>query len=160
ADLLKKALGKRKDYLAVHVGLSFDETARLCHWHLPQSHYLEAWGDAVAFDGSASVIQPLIKPLYEPRSALEAIPTLTRRVKPKKKDTKAPDEYDYDTRDPMQIVKDHWRARHKGDGKFDDYWQTSLHDGVLAGTKPKAETPAIAPGLFAKEEMKFVPVST
>lgn len=49
---------------SVHLSLHRDETSRLCTWHLPQAHYLESWGDARAADGSLSVIQPMIEPLY------------------------------------------------------------------------------------------------
>src|SRR5258707_126019 len=47
-----------------HLGLYDDETARLCHWHVPEAHYLESWGDVRAVDGTATLLQPLIAPLY------------------------------------------------------------------------------------------------
>ena len=37
---------------------------RQCHWHLPETHYLEAWSDTRTYDGTASIVQPLIEPLY------------------------------------------------------------------------------------------------
>ncbi len=62
ADMeIEKALGRVP--LRIHLGLYQDETARLCHWHLPRTHYLEEWTDARAFDGTASLVQPLIEPL-------------------------------------------------------------------------------------------------
>jgi MoCo/4Fe-4S cofactor protein with predicted Tat translocation signal len=51
--------------VSIHVGLHLDETAQKSRWHLPRAHYLEAWGDARAYDGTLSVIQPLIAPLNE-----------------------------------------------------------------------------------------------
>jgi anaerobic selenocysteine-containing dehydrogenase len=54
----------------VHLSLYEDETAELCHWHVPEAHFLESWGDARAFDGTVSIIQPLIAPLYDGKSAL------------------------------------------------------------------------------------------
>ncbi|HEX4412412.1 MAG TPA: TAT-variant-translocated molybdopterin oxidoreductase, partial [Lacipirellulaceae bacterium] len=54
----------------VHLGLYQDETSALCDWHLPQAHFLEAWGDARAFDGTVSIQQPLIAPLYNGVSAI------------------------------------------------------------------------------------------
>jgi MoCo/4Fe-4S cofactor protein with predicted Tat translocation signal len=59
--------------LSVHLGLYEDETAIWCQWHLPQSHYLEAWSDARSFEGTASIIQPLITPLYATRSVHEVL---------------------------------------------------------------------------------------
>ena len=55
--------------LRIHLGLYQDETAALCDWHIPEAHYLESWSDARAYDGTASVIQPLIAPLFGGRSA-------------------------------------------------------------------------------------------
>ena len=62
--------------LKVHAGLYFDETAMLSDWHLPLSHPLESWGDARSLDGTASVIQPTIQPLYDGRSAIEILSML------------------------------------------------------------------------------------
>ena len=55
----------------VHLGLYHDETAEHCHWHVPEAHFLESWGDVRAFDGTVSLIQPLIAPIYDGRTALE-----------------------------------------------------------------------------------------
>ena len=63
----------RKVRNAVQLSPYFDETAQLCRWHVAESHYLEAWGDARAFDGTVSVIQPLIAPLYSTHSAQEVL---------------------------------------------------------------------------------------
>src|SRR3954470_24109949 len=51
----------------IHAGLHLDETALQCPWHIPLSHPLETWGDARAVNGLASVIQPVIAPLYSSR---------------------------------------------------------------------------------------------
>ena len=59
--------------LRVHLGLYHDETAELCHWHAPEAHYLESWGDVRAFDGTVSLIQPLIAPIYDGRTVTELI---------------------------------------------------------------------------------------
>ncbi len=109
--------------LRVHVGLYQDETARLCHWHLPEAHYLEAWGDARTYDGTASICQPLIEPLYGGRSILE-IATFLATLK------ETPGE---------EIVRKHWRDHWTGEKKkpadeFSDFWKTSLHDGLVRHT--------------------------
>src|SRR5262249_28248168 len=65
ADLLPKVPQR------FHLSLYPDDTSQLCQWHLPQAHYLESWSDARAFDGTASIVQPLIQPLYQGRTAHE-----------------------------------------------------------------------------------------
>src|SRR5207237_9604012 len=71
AERLKKAK------LRVRLGLYADETSEICQWHLPEAHYLETWGDARAFDGTVSIQQPLIQPLYNGRSAIQLLQMLT-----------------------------------------------------------------------------------
>lgn len=107
--------------LRVHLGLYQDETARLCHWHLPESHALESWGDARAFDGTASLAQPLIEPLYDSRSALELLGTLLGS----------------EETPGRELVRSYWqkqREKRSSQGDFDTFWQTTLHDGVLPDT--------------------------
>jgi molybdopterin-containing oxidoreductase family iron-sulfur binding subunit len=103
--------------LRIHLGLYNNETAQLCHWHIPETHYLEAWGDARAYDGTVSIIQPLIAPLYNGRSAHEVVAVLAGQ----------------EGRTSYEIVKDYWRGKHSGPD-FEVFWQTSLHDGVIADT--------------------------
>ena len=67
ADLNFKA-ALEKVATRFHLGLYYDETAEQCHWHAPEAHYLESWGDVRAFDGTVSLIQPLIAPLYDGRT--------------------------------------------------------------------------------------------
>src|SRR5690606_26723910 len=62
---LRFADALRQVPLSIHLGPYLDETARLASWHIPRAHYLEQWGDGRAWDGTYSVIQPLIAPLYE-----------------------------------------------------------------------------------------------
>ncbi|MFZ3217770.1 MAG: TAT-variant-translocated molybdopterin oxidoreductase [Candidatus Acidiferrales bacterium] len=103
----------------VHSGLYYDETAELCHWHVPAAHFLEMWGDARAFDGTIGVIQPLIQPLYDSHSAYEIVATLGT-----------------DTgKSGHDIVQEYWKSvRPEKDKAFEAYWEHSLHDGVMAGT--------------------------
>jgi molybdopterin-containing oxidoreductase family iron-sulfur binding subunit len=101
-----------------HFGLYADETSRRCAWHLPAAHYLESWGDARAFDGTASLVQPLIEPLYQGRTAEAFVAWLaTGKWTP-----------------GDELVREHWRGeRERGDssGDFEDWWQTALHDGLI-----------------------------
>ncbi len=129
ADLnFAAALGKVTD--RIHLGLYNDETAELCHWHVPEAHFLESWGDVRSFDGTVSLIQPLIAPLYDGRSALEVLSAMNG----------APGVA------PMDIVKDYWTKEFEGgtrkftrtDGQAfanaDSFWKNALHDGFIAGT--------------------------
>ncbi len=52
---------RKKVKNVIHVSSHFDETSELCDWHVGESHYLETWGDARAFDGTVSVVQPLFR---------------------------------------------------------------------------------------------------
>ncbi|MGN6653882.1 MAG: TAT-variant-translocated molybdopterin oxidoreductase [Rhodanobacter sp.] len=101
---------------SIHLGLYDDETAACCQWHLPQAHALEAWSDARAFDGSASIVQPVIAPLHGGRSVHELLAKLLG-------DT---------TGNGRDIVQATWRG-HAGTD-FDGWWQRSLRDGVIAGS--------------------------
>ena len=56
---------------SIHLGLYHDETAELCHWHIPEAHALESWSDARAVDGTATIMQPMIEPLFAGRSKHE-----------------------------------------------------------------------------------------
>ncbi len=73
SDLKLNAERMNKIGLRVHLGLYADETAEYCHWHIPEKHFLESWGDGRAFDGTASIVQPLISPLYDGKSANEVV---------------------------------------------------------------------------------------
>ncbi len=118
ADLnFVEALKGDKVPLRVHLGLYNDETAELCHWHVNQTHELEAWGDARAYDGTASIIQPLIAPLYNGKSALEFVALLNGHA----------DANGYD------LVRAYWQGQHTG-ADFEQFWRKSLHDGWIEGT--------------------------
>jgi len=108
-----------KARLRVHTGLYNDETAELCHWHVPGAHYLESWSDVRAYDGTVGIIQPLIAPLYDSRTTHEVIATLTGDG-----GTSAHD-----------LVRNYWQSQRPEKGQaFEAFWETSLHDGVMAGT--------------------------
>jgi len=113
-DLEKKSKRVKN---TIYVGSHFDETAELCDWHVAESHYLETWGDARSFDGTLSVIQPLIAPLYRTHSAREALAAFGDK----------PGTSDYDA----------LRARLSADELtigVDDNWRKWLNDGLVAGS--------------------------
>src|SRR5262249_24134968 len=135
---------KKEQWLAIHCSPYFDETARLCHWHVPQSHFLESWSDAVAFDGTKSIVQPLIAPLYTSKSPHEILAAISRR-----KDGKTDD---YDDRTGLELVRDYWKLNQPAETRsdaFETFWQKALHDGVIPHTKAKVPSPGVAANLAA-----------
>jgi molybdopterin-containing oxidoreductase family iron-sulfur binding subunit len=66
-----------KARLRVRLGLHDDETSQFCQWHIPQAHELEMWGDARAFDGTVTIVQPLIVPMYSGKSPSELLAALS-----------------------------------------------------------------------------------
>ncbi|HEY7288411.1 MAG TPA: TAT-variant-translocated molybdopterin oxidoreductase [Vicinamibacterales bacterium] len=112
--------------LRIHLALYEDETSALCHWHVPEAHYLEAWGDTRAFDGTVSIVQPLIAPLYEGKSAYEILAALAGQHAS-----------GYD------VVREYWQ-RQGSNGSFDERWQRALNDGFIAGTALPAKSVASA----------------
>jgi MoCo/4Fe-4S cofactor protein with predicted Tat translocation signal len=101
--------------LRIHLSLYDDETAELCHWHIPATHYLESWGDARAYDGTANIIQPLISPLYDGKSAHEILAVLDGHA----------GLTDHD------VIRGYWQKQKPG-ADFETFWQTSLNNGVVA----------------------------
>ncbi len=77
------------------LSLHDDETAARCHWRLPMSHPLESWSDLRAPDGTASIVQPLIHPLYDSRSSHEVLGTIVGETWPSS----------------YKIVRETWKSR-------------------------------------------------
>ncbi|MEX2175565.1 MAG: TAT-variant-translocated molybdopterin oxidoreductase [Pirellulaceae bacterium] len=102
----------------VHLSEYYDETSFLCDWHIPATHYLEAWSDARSLDGTASIVQPLIAPLYDGKSAHELVAALQGSA----------------GRTPYEIVQERWRQV-LGEDDFGTRWRQAVHDGVIAGTE-------------------------
>ncbi len=119
----------RKAGLAVHLGLYDDETAALCQWHINQAHYLEAWGDARAYDGTATIIQPLVAPLYGGKSALELLAALSANP----------------TSPGHDLVQNYWKTQHTG-ADFPAFWTKALNDGIIPGTAAKSRAVTVATG--------------
>jgi MoCo/4Fe-4S cofactor protein with predicted Tat translocation signal len=165
---LKFAEAMRKVNLVVHSGLFFDETATLSHWHIPAAHYLEAWSDARSVDGTVSIVQPLIQPLYGGKSAHEVVATMSDR----------PERAGYD------VVREYWQATGSKSAQgaqsaqgasadvapraqaatvgapsasavtppdpFEKSWRKWLHDGFIAGSGAAAGTATVAPDVATR----------
>ncbi len=110
-DRLKKAK------LRIRLGLYSDETSEVCQWQMPEAHSLETWGDARAFDGTVTIQQPLIQPLYGGRSAMQLLQSMT----------------DQPEKTPYEIVKSYWNSQHTG-ADFEAWWRRAVHDGTVPGT--------------------------
>lgn len=111
----------------IHFGLYPDETARAADWHLPQAHYLESWGDARSWDGTYSVVQPLIDPLLGGKSAIELLALILGEEKSS----------------GLDLVQ----ATFEGiAGKEDPglLWRKTVHDGLLEGSGWSPEAPSLA----------------
>jgi len=109
--------------LKVYLGPHRNETAELCQWHVPEAHYLESWSDARAYDGTVSIIQPLIEPLYGGKTAHEIITILAGQS----------------GLTGRELVQAYWQKQHTG-SDFDAFWRKSLHDGLVEGTTYSAKT--------------------
>ncbi len=107
----------RKVRTNIHLGLYDDETSQYCQWHIPEAHFLESWSDARAYDGTASIIQPLIAPLYHGKTAHEVLAAFSDK----------PEQTSY------EMVRNYWKSQHAGTD-FEKFWRKSLNDGVIAGT--------------------------
>ena len=102
-----------KVQLRAHLSLYDDETSALCQWQIPEAHFLEAWSDARAFDGTASIVQPLIAPLYGGKSAHELLAAMSDRPE----------------RSGHDLVREQWKI-----DKDETEWRRWLHDGVIPNT--------------------------
>jgi MoCo/4Fe-4S cofactor protein with predicted Tat translocation signal len=94
-----------------------NETTDYMHWHVPGTHYLEAWSDARSYDGTAIVIQPMIMPLYDGKSDHEVLAMFT----------------DQPGTSSHDLVQTYWKSQHPT-GDFETFWRTSVHDGFVANT--------------------------
>ena len=101
--------------LRVRLGEHDDETSEVCQWIIPEAHAFEHWSDAPAYDGTISIIQPLIAPLYGGKSAHE----IARGV------------HGNARRNPAtRSVRDYWQTKHTG-ADFETWWKHSVHDGFI-----------------------------
>ncbi len=153
ADLkLDKERLLNKTKLRIHLSQYKDETSELCHWQIPETHYLEAWSDTRSFDGTVTIVQPLIEPLYQNKSAHELLAVFTPK---------------YDQK-PYEIIREYWKGQGQaagaGAGKapasaqptpapaatpssdFENDWRKWVHDGFIPNTALAAKTVSLNTG--------------
>ena len=114
---------------SIHLSLYRNETSQACKWHVPAAHWLEAWSDVRAWDGTVSIAQPLIAPLYDGKSALEFLAWLIGD-------------------EPMsgyEIVRQTFAQSAATDDHLEEHWQIALHDGVVAESAWELVAPTIEP---------------
>jgi molybdopterin-containing oxidoreductase family iron-sulfur binding subunit len=114
--------------VSVHFGSLINETTALCTWHVPAAHFLESWSDVRAFDGTVSLIQPLLAPMYNAKGIHELINVVL----------------DQPQKSAYETVREMWKERQGADG-FEPFWQKALHDGLI----PVSQPPVIEPVLKA-----------
>jgi MoCo/4Fe-4S cofactor protein with predicted Tat translocation signal len=105
-----------KAKVVAHLGSHVDETGLISHWHIPAAHFLESWSDARACDGTVSIVQPLIDPLYGGKTAHHVFQALLNEP----------------GLSPYEAVRDSWKSTIKGD--FETGWRKALHAGWIEGT--------------------------
>jgi len=100
--------------VTIHVSQRYDDTSEYTQWHVPEAHYLEAWSDVRASDGTAGIMQPLLLPLYDGKSVHEILAIFAGQ----------PGASGYD------IVRGYWQSQHTG-ADFEEWWRRSVHDGYI-----------------------------
>jgi Fe-S-cluster-containing dehydrogenase component/anaerobic selenocysteine-containing dehydrogenase len=117
----------KKVKTVIHVSLYHNETSDLCHWHIPEPHFLEDWGDTRSLDGTVSIMQPLIEPLYESHSYLNLLDVIVQ----------------FPGRSSYEIVRAYWAAQHKT-AVFESWWRKSVHDGFIESSALLQVTPTLS----------------
>ena len=133
----------KKVQTVVHAGLYLDETGQQAQWHLPLSHYLEAWGDGRNADGSLSVAQPMIAPLYDSGSALEFIHLLNTGL----------------LTSGYQLLRTVWQTILPS-LNFEKQWQKTLNDGVFQSANLRAVKPSLIINKLGPKAFKIKNTST
>ncbi len=117
------AAALKKVRSSVHLSQFDDETSFLCDWHIPEAHPFEHWSDGRAYDGTVTIQQPLIAPLFGGISPHEFLSAFTPRP----------------SRTSYAVVRDYWKTQHAG-ADYEDWWAQSVHDGLIAGSALPAKT--------------------
>ncbi|GAB4132783.1 MAG: TAT-variant-translocated molybdopterin oxidoreductase [Thermogutta sp.] len=113
---------------SAHLSLYENETSRRCGWYLPQAHFLEAWGDTLAWDGTYAVVQPTIEPLRNGKSALEILAMVGKLEGA-----------------PMQWVRETFAERTSGEGAdAESLWAATLQRGCHSPSADQAAADPVA----------------
>ena len=147
---LNFAAAFEKAKMTAHLGSHVDETGQNAQWHIPAAHFLESWSDARAYDGTVSIVQPMIDPLYGGKTAHHFFQALL----------------DEPGLSPYEAVRETWKPVIKGD--FETGWRKALHQGWVEGTadlsditfsvlQPGVSWPAPAPSPKDSLEIIFRP---
>lgn len=182
ADLKLNAERMEKIPLRVRLGQYVDETGELCHWNVSEKHYLETWSDARAYDGTVTLVQPLIQPLYEGKSAHEVVQLFFKE--------------NFDKND-HDIVKGFWQSQNISSAtpkpavaatpaatpagtpsatpapspaatpaanatapaptatkNFEDNWRKAVHDGFVANSALSAKAVTVNTGFLTQPQTK------
>ncbi|MEP7071675.1 MAG: TAT-variant-translocated molybdopterin oxidoreductase [Verrucomicrobiota bacterium] len=109
----------QKVKLRLHHTLHLNETSQRCDWQIPATHFLESWGDLQACDGSVTIVQPLIEPLYDGVSAHKLMDVFIQQP----------------ARSAYEMVRAFHRQGREEAG-FEKQWRKALSDGVTTGSEP------------------------
>jgi molybdopterin-containing oxidoreductase family iron-sulfur binding subunit len=120
-----------KAKFSAYMGLFQDETAAASQWYIPSTHFLEMWGDGRASDGTASIIQPIIEPLYDNKSPYELLAAVQGQA----------------NATGYEIVRKYWQGQIK-DGNFEQAWEQALSVGVIPNTAFPPETVTAGTGVL------------
>ncbi|MEZ5394533.1 MAG: hypothetical protein R2724_17100 [Bryobacterales bacterium] len=113
----------------VHLASHHDETGELCHWQLPLSNFLETWGDIRAVDGTLTIQQPLIEPIFQSKSELELIGLMLG-----------------DERSAYEVLREAYAQSWALSGDaFEASWRKAIHDGMVADTAFAPVEAAVVP---------------
>ncbi len=121
----------------LHLSNYYNETSQIANWHVNRAHFLEAWGDGFSFDGTRSIIQPLISPLYSGKSELEFLAAVGRGKQV----------------EGYEMVRQTWQSYYPDN--FENTWEKILHDGVDTEGHFPEENAMLSPG-FATEVQQFI----
>jgi len=129
---------------SVCLSLYDDETARACTWRLPGTHEYETWSDARAFDGTVTIQQPQVRPLYGGHSAQQILAVLTGNL--------ATDDY--------TLLRTFWqqRAQQENRGDFETFWHEAIQKGIVPNTA--AEALAVTPRADIAAALPVPPAGT